>query len=322
MIVTSIQDLKSQALFFEIKNLISGPKLFLKLEGLNAAGSIKFKAAKFLLDGLEQSKQIERGKSIIIESSSGNLAIALSLICKERGYEFVCVVDPNILPEKENILRLYGAKLIKVTKKDASGGYLETRINTIKDLMEKDSRYVWTNQYQNKNNIKAHYFETAQEIFDEFKAVDYLFVGAGTTGTLMGCAQYCKEHSPHTKVIAVDVIGSVTFGGAPGPRYIPGIGASRRPELVDPSQVSEVVFVNEVDTIKMCRHLLKTYGLFVGGSTGSVVHAVQAYVNSNKIKPAATIVTISPDFGHPYAETIFNDEWVNSKFEMGEESGL
>ena len=320
MIVTSIQNIKSQPLFFEFNNFIFDSKLYLKLEGLNIAGSIKLKTAKFLIDGLEQLKQIERGKSIIIESSSGNLGLALALICKERNYEFVCVIDPNILPEKEKLLRLYGAKIIKVTVKDTSGGYLSTRIKTIENILQSDKRYVWTNQYKNIDNIYAHYHETAREIFDEIKEVDYLFVGAGTTGTLMGCAQYCREFSPQTKIIAVDAAGSVTFGGKPASRYIPGLGTSRRPELVDQEMVDEVVFVEEVDTIKMCRYLLDTYGLFVGGSTGSVLHAIQSYSGLKKIDKGATVVSISPDFGYPYADSIFDDSWVSSKFYAGEKN--
>lgn len=322
MIVNLISDIRSQPLFFEFSNFISNAQLYLKFEGLNIAGSIKLKTAKFLIEGLELENKIEKGKSIIIESSSGNLGIALALICKERSYDFVCVVDPNILPEKERLLQLYGAKVIKVKEKDASGGYLSTRINTIRNIIRDDERYVWTNQYKNKDNVQAHYYETAQEIFKEIKTVDYLFVGAGTTGTLMGCANYCKDYSPQTKVIAVDAVGSVTFGGNAGTRHIPGIGTSRRPELVDPTLCLDIILVDEIDTIKMCRYLLDIYGLFVGGSTGSVMHAIKSYAISGKIDKDATIVTISPDFGHPYAGSIFNDSWVSSKFHIGEKNAV
>lgn len=313
MIVYSIEEVKSQPIFFHLRDFIDSASVYVKLEGFNVAGSIKLKAARFLMNRLETSGQIQPEKSIIIESSSGNLAIALALICKERHYHFVCVVDPNILPEKESLLRLYGAELIKVTERDASGGYLATRIKTIESLVKQDSRYVWTNQYKNQSNIEAHYKETAEEIFSEMSKIDYLFVGAGTTGTLMGCIKYCQDHQLNTEIIAVDTVGSVTFGGAPAPRYIPGIGTSRRPELLDASLVAEVVFVKEIDAVKMCRYLLDQYGLFLGGSSGSVLHAIQAFAKK-KSMAGTRIVAISPDFGHPYAETVYNPKWTEAKF--------
>lgn len=317
MIINSLQNVKSQPIFFEVRSFIERARLYVKLEGLNLAGSIKLKTAKFLIDGLERDGLLEKRKSIVIESSSGNLGIALALICKERGYGFACVVDPNILPDKEKILKLYGAQVIKVTEKDISGGYLATRISTIKNLITRDSRYVWTNQYANKDNISAHYHETAREILDEIKSVDYLFIGAGTTGTLMGCAQYFKKYSPKTKIVVVDAKGSVTFGDTPATRKIPGIGTSRKPELVDTSLFSEIVWVDELDTIKMCRSLLKKYGLFVGGSSGSVLSAVESYFSLREMEENTTVVAISPDFGHPYACCIYDDSWVNSNFGCG-----
>ena len=316
MIVTSIQDIKSQPLFFEMSKLVPNIQLYLKLEGLNIAGSIKLKTAKFLINGLERSNKLEKGKSIIIESSSGNLGIALALVCKERGYGFSCVVDPNILPAKERVLQLYGAEVIKVTEKDKSGGYLATRIKKIKDLLQQDNCYVWTNQYASQDNIAAHYHETAKEIFSAIKEVDYLFIGAGTTGTLMGCAQYCRKHALPTKVIAVDAVGSVTFGATPATRYIPGVGTSKCPEIVDSSLLSDIVWVDELNAIKMCKHLLNEYGLLVGGSTGSVLHAIKTYPALKNIEQDTKIVAISPDFGQAYVDSIFNNAWIDSHFDI------
>jgi 2,3-diaminopropionate biosynthesis protein SbnA len=297
MIVNFVSDIMSQPIFYYLSDLISNSHVYLKLEGLNSAQSIKLKAAKYLIDGLEARGELKKGVSKIIESSSGNLGIALSMICKEKGYDFTCVIDPNILVEKEKKLKLY----------------LGTRINFIQNLIDNDDKYVWVNQYANKDNIKAHFCSTAREILEEVPQVDYLFIGAGTTGTLMGCAQYFRKYSPDTKIIAVDAVGSVTFDDTPQRRLIPGIGTSRKPEIIDFSYIDKVVLVNEIDTIRSCRDLLHKYGLFLGGSSGSVMHAIKA-LNNEKPYNKSTIVAISPDFGDQYQDTIYNNEWVSTNY--------
>lgn len=308
MIIDSLEEISFPNFFFKLKDFYGLQSASLKLEGLNIAGSIKIKTAAFLIKGLEKEGRITPEKNTIIESSSGNLGIALSIICKQKGYRFICVVDPNISLKSETYMNLYGAKVVKVTKKDASGGYLSTRIEYIKTALQNDSNLVWPNQYANVDNPLAHYNQTSKEILDEFPNIDYIFIGAGTTGTLMGCINFFRKFSPNTKIIAVDAEGSVTFGNPPLPRYIPGIGTSRKPEILDADIVQNVITVNERDAVLMCHSMLEKYGLFLGGSTGSVLHALKVYrpyINDND-----QIVAISPDFGEKYLETIYNAEWV------------
>lgn len=314
MIVNQLERISSQPLFFCMSDFIDNSSVYLKLEGLNIAGSIKLKTAKYLLDDLEERSLLVKGRSKLIESSSGNLAIALALLCKARGYGFTAVIDPNILPEKEQLLYMYGAEVIKVTDKDPSGGYLATRIKVIEKLLESNEDYIWCNQYKNIANQEAHYELTAREIFSEFDRVDYLFIGAGTTGTLMGCAQYFKEFSPDTRVVAVDAVGSVSFDKPGAKRLIPGIGTSRKPELLNTSLVDDVLWIEERETINSCQQILKKYGLLVGGSTGSVLAATSHYFRENKLNKGAVIVVISPDFGQAYMNSIFNDDWVVNNF--------
>lgn len=323
MIINKISDIKFNNIFFECKNFLESAKVFLKIEGLNIAGSIKLKPAIYLIDHLESVFHNKLKNYKIIESSSGNLGIALSIVCKERGYKFTCVTDVNTSPEAEKYIRLYGGEIIKVTQTDSSGGYLETRINLIKKLLSENSSYLWTNQYANINNPYSHKQETAQEIFDQIPNIDYLFIGAGTTGTLLGCAEFFKKNSPHTVIIAVDAFGSVTFGFPASKRYVPGIGTSRKPELVNDELikklVDDIVLISEKDGVKMCHHLLNQYGLFVGGSTGSIMHCVRNYQHYKNKKP--TIVAISPDLGHKYIDTVYNPEWTQAKlsFQIKEE---
>jgi N-(2-amino-2-carboxyethyl)-L-glutamate synthase len=288
--------------------------IFLKLEGFNPAGSIKIKPAIRMLEYLEEQGKISPGRSHIIESSSGNLGVAVSLACSIKGYSFTCISDPNISSRNEQYIKLFGAELVIVEKKDKNGGFLNSRINLIKRLLKENDNFFWLNQYANCENKNAHYLSTAPSIFESFPEIDYLFVGAGTTGTLMGCAEYIRNNNLKTKIVAVDPVGSVTFDFPSSKRYIPGLGTSRKPELVDKSFIEDIVLVREEDTIKMCRELLRKKTLLVGGSTGTVLAGINAYAHKLELATAKNIVAISPDLGDRYLDTIYNDQWVSERF--------
>jgi len=289
-----------------------GPRnLFMKIEALNAAGSIKMKTALGMIRDLEARGRIVPD-TILIESSSGSLGVALSIICAERGYRFTCVVDPNTSLHNIKVMRALGATVVIVDRRDENGGFLASRIAYIKELAATDPNYLWLNQYANPENPRAHAQTTALSIFESFDQVDYLFVGAGTTGTLMGCLQFFREHSPRTKVVAVDSIGSVTFGHPPGKRFIPGLGTSRRPEIFSPEGIYATEMITEADTIAMCRYLARSNGILAGGSTGTVLCAAHNW--RHRIAPEATAVAISPDFGERYLDTVYDDEWVRERF--------
>ena len=139
-----------------------------------------------------------------------------------------------------------------------------------------------------------------------------LFVGAGTTGTLMGCARYFREWHRPVRVVAVDSVGSVTFGGAPGRRMIPGLGMSVRPPLLDESYVDEVVRVEEADTIRAC-HRLARRGFLFGGSTGTVVSGAMGWLAQHDAREL-TAVAIAPDLGERYLDTIYQTNWLQDLY--------
>ena len=312
MIINNITEINSGPLFLQLKNIINSDYLFLKLEGLNIATSIKLKPAIKMVEKIERTYNTSANNTIIICSSSGNLGIAISIVCKQKGYQAICVSDPNISYEAKKLIRLYGGKLYIVKKKDANGGYLLTRINLIKNLLSKIKNSYWVNQYENEENINTHYTATAPEILKEINKVDYLFIGAGTTGTLGGCSKYFREFSPQTKIIAVDAEGSVTFNQLPKRRKIPGLGTSHRPPLAQFSTYDKLIFVPEETTIKTAYQLLHNHGLFLGGSACSVVSAV---IQCNPtFKKNDTIVAIIPDFGFKYINTIYNKTWLEKYF--------
>ena len=307
MILRSPLDLRFPDLFFALDGFVNA-SLYLKLEGFHLTGSIKIKTALFLMDDLEASGRGRPVTTTIVESSSGNLGAALSAICKIRGYRFLCVTDPNVSPANLQAIRAYGGEIVTVTAPDANGGYLQTRLNKVQEIVSRIPGAVWLNQYANPAAMRAHAETTAREILQEFPKLDWLFVGTGTTGTFMGCAQHLRAHSPHTIVAAVEPEGSVTFGGTAGRRHIPGLGTSRVPELADPSFARRVIYIDETTTIRTCREILQRYGLLIGGSTGTVLAGVRAA--QDDFKPGDVVVAISPDMGDKYLDTIYDDAWV------------
>jgi N-(2-amino-2-carboxyethyl)-L-glutamate synthase len=311
MIVRSVTHLAAEPLFLELNGLVQA-SLYLKVEGLNVAGSIKLKTAVQIVDDLEESGALRPGCTLI-ESSSGNLGLALAIICAAKRYRFICVGDPHMSPLTARLIRAYGAELIIVSEPDSNGGgYLHNRLRLIERMTREDPGLVWTNQYANPSNARAHYQTTGAEILGEFPQPDWVFIGAGTTGTVMGSARYLREHSARTHVVAVDSVGSVTFGGPPSKRYLPGIGTGRKPELADISMVDEVRMISERDAIDMCRTVLRTYGLLIGPSTGTVLAGVKGC--ADRIRPGAVVIAVSPDLGDRYADTAYDPDWVESRF--------
>ena len=149
----------------------------------------------------------------------------------------------------------------------------------------------------------------ANEIAREFDKVDWVFVGTGTTGTLAGVSERLRQKFPGIKVVAVEPVGSVTFGGAPAKRNIPGIGTSVRPKLADLAKPDRIVEVSEEKTVEACLSFVRDYHLLVGGSTGTVLAAVQQL--APEFRPGDTIVAISPDLGEKYLDTVYDPIWVD-----------
>ncbi|MER5758491.1 2,3-diaminopropionate biosynthesis protein SbnA [Streptomyces sp. NPDC002082] len=289
---------------------ITGHRLFLKCEGFNFAGSIKLKAATAMVEAAERDGLLTPG-STLVESSSGNLGVALSMIAASKGYRFVCVTDSRCNLATRLLLEVLGAQVHIITEPSPTGGLLGARIDHVRALCASDDRYVWLNQYTNLNNQIAHYRTTAPAIARAFPDLDVLFVGAGTTGTLMGCARYFRSWHRPVRIVAIDVEGSATFGYPPGRRMIPGLGTSIRPPLLDTSYVDEVVHVDEAETIRTC-HQLARHGFVFGGSTGTVVSGATQWL-AQREQPV-TAVTIAPDLGERYLETVYQTAWVQDLY--------
>ncbi|MGW4488537.1 2,3-diaminopropionate biosynthesis protein SbnA [Amycolatopsis sp. NPDC004368] len=309
-VISDPTDFNTNELYVDLESIF-GHSLFLKCEGFNFAGSIKLKAASEMVEAAEWQGLLTRD-SILVESSSGNLGVALSMVAASKGYPFLCVTDSRCNLASRRLMEALGSRVHIIAEPAADGGFLGARLALVRELCASDDRYVWLNQYANPGNWKAHYRTTAPEIARQFPELDVLFVGAGTTGTLMGCARYFREWPRPVHIVAVDSAGSVTFGGPPGRRMIPGLGTSVRPPLLDESYVDEVIAVEEADTIRSC-HRLARNGFLFGGSTGTVVSGAMRWLPEHGGQDL-TAVAIAPDLGERYLDTIYQTNWLQDLY--------
>ena len=291
---------------------IVGHDLRAQLEGLNVAGSIKFSAAWSMINDAKQRGLIQ-DDTILIESTSGNLGVALAILAAREDIRFVCVVDPRCNHLTYTKLKALGATIEMVKEPDPAGGFLQARRNRVLELCQGDDRYFWLNQHQNHANSLAHYQMTAPELVATNPDLQVLFVGVGTSGTAMGSARYLRETMPHVRVVGIDTTGAVTFGTEPSRRLIPGLGAGVAPRIFDPDLLDDMVHVDEIDAIRMCR-TMAVRGLLLGGSSGTVVAGAVQWLDT--YDPGRTLVstTIAPDMGDAYLATIYDDVWVRRNY--------
>ncbi|MFF9812523.1 2,3-diaminopropionate biosynthesis protein SbnA [Streptomyces sp. NPDC014006] len=278
-----------------------------KLEMLNPGGSVKDRSARYIVERGMKDGMIRPGTHIV-ESTSGNFGVALAMVAVRYGLRFTAVVDPNASRTNLRILRQFGAGIEMVRDPDSAGGYLHTRLARVQDLLAEDPDAVWINQYANELNWETHAVTTAREVIADCpeRPVDVLVAAVSTTGTLHGLARGLRREWPALKVVAVDAVGSVIFGTPPGPRMLPGVGSSRVPELLTPSEIDRVVHVDDAAAIRGCHRLLRQEAIFAGGSSGSVVAAVEELLP--ELPRPRRILTLLADRGERYLDLVYTDE--------------
>ncbi|TCP68339.1 2,3-diaminopropionate biosynthesis protein SbnA [Baia soyae] len=283
--------------------------LYAKLEMLNPGGSMKDRPARYIIEqGLRDGTF--QPDTHLIESTSGNLGIGLALVAQFYGLPFTCVVDPKITKTNLHMLGCLGAQIDMVHEPDEHGGYLQTRIRRVQELVEKIPNSSWINQYANPLNWQAHYYGTGNEIVKQIDGpIDYLVCAVSTTGSILGISRRVRETFPDVKVIAVDAVGSVIFGTPSLPRELPGIGASRVPELFTPDEIDQVIHINDRESVEGCYRLLERERIFAGGSSGSIVAALQKLVP--RLPNHSRVVTVLPDRGERYLDSVYDKEWVS-----------
>src|SRR5438477_8358421 len=294
---------------------MKGMDLFAKLEYVNPVGSIKDRAAYWIL-----TRAAERGEiceeTTVIESSSGNFAAALAAFTHLVGLQFIPVIDPNISGTYESFLRRLCPTVVKVKDRDDTGGFLKTRLQMVEHLCATIPNAYWTNQYGNLDALEAHYELTGAEICADFDSLDYVFIGVSTAGTIGGVSRRLKERYPNIQVIAVDTEGSAIFGGAPRKRHIPGIGSSIVPPLLSHAKIDDVVWISERETAQACEELLTSHGLFGAASSGTAFAAVKRYAAKMPACKRPTVLFLCADRGTPYLDTVFDPTWA-TRLEQG-----
>ncbi len=289
--------------------------LHLKLETHNLSGSVKDRPALHIMTKALAEGLVDRD-TVVIESSSGNFAIALATVCRVLDIEFVPVIDININPANERILRTLCDRVELVEKRDKTGGCLLTRLARVEEMCQEIPNSFWPNQYANPWNAESHNLGTGTEICDELPLLDYFFVGVSSGGTVTGTSQIIKERRPEARIVAVDIEGSVIFDSRPKKRYIPGMGSSMRPSILDGAIIDEVVHVSEPDVVRGCHELYARHGMFMGGSTGTVYQAIRSYFSSRPLDHRPVVAFLAPDRGMAYLDTVYNPDWTQEKYGM------
>lgn len=293
---------------------LANVELYAKLEFTNPTGSVKDRAAKYVLDALTASGRLGPG-SLVVESSSGNMGISLGAACARRGMRFRCVIDPRISRTNEMLMRTLGVELVQVTDLDPTGGYLQTRLQKVREILDAEPGAYWVNQYGNALNAEAYSKTLAAELLEDLERLDYVFVGVSSAGTITGISRRIKEARPSCKVVAVDTEGSVIFGGPPLPRWLQGIGASVVPPMLKDARIDDVAIATEEQSVRACLDLWRDHNLFVGGSSGCAFAAIRAYFANKTFDRPPVVAMLFADRGDRYADTIFNPEWAEKLFD-------
>ncbi len=268
-----------------------------KLEFYNPAGSIKDRAALYMINDAEK-KGVLKENSVIIEPTSGNTGIGIAAICALRGYKAIIVMPDTMSRERIKLMEAYGAEVVLT---EGTLG-MSASIAKAEEINKAIPNSIIAGQFYNPANPQAHYETTGPEIYGATSGnLDYFVAGVGTGGTLSGTGRYIKEKNPSVKVVAVEPKNSpVLSEGRSGKHGIQGIGAGFVPENLNPEIYDEVITVTEDEAYEMARLLARCEGLLVGISSGA---AVAASVALAKKESGKTIVTVLPDTGSRYLST-------------------
>jgi len=295
MMVNSVLDAIGNVPLIQLKRMSSG-NVFVKAEHLNPGGSIKDRVAKHIIEMAEKEGKLKPGMTII-EATSGNTGIGLTLVGVQKGYQVICIMPENMSEERKKIIQAFGGEIIFTSAK----GSLPGSIKKMREITEAEpEKYFVADQFVNPHNPEIHYQQTAPEIWNEMKGkVDVFVAGVGSGGTLQGIGKFLKEKNPKVKIVAVEPKNSsALLGHEPGLHQIQGIGDGFIPDVLDVKMVDIVFTVTDEEAIETTRQLSKVEGLLVGTSSGANVFAALHVDNGRK-----RVVTILPDRAERYFST-------------------
>ena len=287
MINNNVLDMIGNTPMIKLNN-IGNSNLYVKLEKYNPAGSIKDRAVYYMVENLEKNGLLKKG-DVLVEATSGNTGIALSMIGSLKGYKVIIVMPETMSVERRTLMKAYGAKFILT---DGSLG-MKGSIEKMNKLLSENSNYISLKQFDNEYNPLAHYETTGVEIYNQVKDIDIFVCGVGTGGTISGVGKYLKEQNPNIKVVAVEPEGSpVISKNKKGSHKIQGIGAGFIPKNYNKNVVDEVMTITDEESYKGVRIMAQKEGILVGISSGANIYAA---LKLCEMYPDKKIVTVAPD---------------------------
>ena len=287
MINNNVLDMIGNTPMVNLYNIGRG-NIYVKLEKYNPAGSIKDRAVYYMVENLEKNELLKKG-DVLVEATSGNTGIALSMIGSLKGYKVIIVMPETMSVERRTLMKAYGAELILT---DGSLG-MKGSIEMMNKLLSENTNYISLKQFDNEYNPLAHYETTGVEIYNQVKDIDIFVCGVGTGGTISGVGKYLKEQNPNIKVVAVEPEGSpVISKNKKGSHKIQGIGAGFIPKNYNENVVDEVMTITDEESYKGVRIMAQKEGILVGISSGANIYAA---LKLCEMYPDKKIVTVAPD---------------------------
>ena len=279
----------------KLNKLFPKHNVWIKLEKSNPGASIKDRIALAMIEDAE-NKGLLNPNSIIIEPTSGNTGIGLSLVAAVKGYKVILVMPESMSIERRKIMNAYGAEFILTPREKGTAGAVEKA----KELAESTPNSFLPLQFNNPANVEVHERTTAQEILKDFPdGIDYLITGVGTGGHITGVSKILKQHFPNLKTFAVEpALSPVLSGGEPGPHPFQGIGAGFVPAIFNREYVDEIITVEKEESFYFAKEITKKEGIFSGISTGASLAAISQKLN--QIAEGSVILTFNYDTGERY----------------------
>lgn len=316
-VYSNILDMVGGTPMLEVTHLDTGPcRLFLKLELMNPAGSIKDRIGISMIEQAEKRGDIKPGDTLV-EATAGNTGLGLALVAAQKGYRMILVLPDKMSQEKIFNLRAMGAQVV-LTRSDVAKGHPEYYQDLGARLAEEKGAY-FINQFANPDNPLAHEQTTAPEIFEQMDGnLDAIVLGVGSSGTVSGIGKYLAEHAPDVEIILADPVGSVLTDyinkgvlGEGGSWLVEGIGEDFIPSIADFSQVSKAYAISDAESFATARDLLKQEGVLAGSSTGTLLAAALKYCQEQS--EPKRVVTFACDTGNKYLSKLYNEFWMEDQ---------
>lgn len=295
MIYNSMLDLIGKTPILKLNKMVeeNSAEVYVKLEKFNPGGSVKDRAALGMIEKAEELGILKEG-STIVEPTSGNTGIAISMIGKMKGYRVIIVMPETMSKERRDLIKAYGAELILTEGAKGMKGAIAKATELVNE-----HGYFMPQQFENIANANKHYETTAEEILEDFEELDAFVAGVGTGGTITGVSKKLKEHINTLKVVAVEPEKSqVLAGKGPGAHKIQGIGAGFIPSIYEAENIDEIIAVTDEDAIKTAVEFAQKEGVLIGISSGAAVFA--ALQVAKKLGQGKKVVVVAPDGGEKY----------------------